>query len=588
MNTSLPVEFERRMRELLGDEFEAFEKEYENPRQYGLRVNTLKTTAKELQQTAPFSAVRLEPVPGTPAGFRYLKEEIDPGRLPYYQAGLYYLQEPSAMLPAALLGIRPGDRVLDLCAAPGGKSTAAAAALAGDGLLVANDISASRCKALLKNLELFGAGNICVTNAVPARLAEQLPGFFDRILLDAPCSGEGMFRKDAANARAWSLQKVQECAAIQKSLTDVAVSMLRPGGSLLYSTCTFSPEEDEQVIAYLLSEHPEMELCEIPWQEGFTSGRSDLAEGGFPLERCVRLFPHKGGWEGHFLALLHKKEETWGSGRDSSAGSVEAEGGRNDSAGIESGKAPGTGRNDSTGIGRTEFTEDPDREKNRRDREKDRRGGEKNRPDREKGRRGRGRGRGNDPVSSVSVSSGGMRTLEKQELESVSEFLSALSAAPSADLSATVSTDLSAAASADFSAAASWNHSVTEDAFPKERLRMRKDQVFLIPKISLFLEGIPVLRLGLLLGELKKGRFEPSQCLAMHLKMAQAPSVLDLAWDDERVSRYLRGETILTTEGETAEEKGWQLVCVDGYPLGWGRLTGGVLKNKYLAGWRLQ
>ena len=535
MNTSLPVEFERRMRELLGDEFEAFEKEYENPRQYGLRVNTLKTTAKELQQTAPFSAVRLEPVPGTPAGFRYLKEEIDPGRLPYYQAGLYYLQEPSAMLPAALLGIRPGDRVLDLCAAPGGKSTAAAAALAGDGLLVANDISASRCKALLKNLELFGAGNICVTNAVPARLAEQLPGFFDRILLDAPCSGEGMFRKDAANARAWSLQKVQECAAIQKSLTDVAVSMLRPGGSLLYSTCTFSPEEDEQVIAYLLSEHPEMELCEIPWQEGFTSGRSDLAEGGFPLERCVRLFPHKG-------------EEDWGSGGVSPAGVGEAEAGRNDAA----------------GIGRTELTEDFDRKKKSPDREKGRRGGEKNRPDREKGRRGRGRGRGNDPVSSVSVSSGGMRTLEKQEMESVNEFLSALSAAASPD------------------------HSVTEDAFPKERLRMRKDQVFLIPKISLFLEGIPVLRLGLLLGELKKGRFEPSQCLAMHLKKAQAPSVLDLAWDDERVSRYLRGETILTTEGETAEEKGWQLVCVDGYSLGWGRLTGGVLKNKYLAGWRLQ
>ncbi len=213
------------------------------------------------------------------------------------------------MTPASILPVMQGEHVLDLCAAPGGKATALGAKLAGEGLLVANDISASRAKALLKNLEIFGIRNSFVTNAYPAKLAEQFAGAFDKILVDAPCSGEGMFRKDLANARVWSLEKVKECAKTQHEIIRQAVSMLRPGGLLLYSTCTFSPEENEQTIASLLQEHPELQLVELPWYEGFAHGRPDLADGNAELKSVFAS--SRIGWagEGHFLALLYKKKE---------------------------------------------------------------------------------------------------------------------------------------------------------------------------------------------------------------------------------------------------------------------------------------
>lgn len=269
---NLPQEFLARMEALLGGDYPAFLQSYEEPRRYGLRVNTLKISVEEFQRIAPF---HLTPIPWIDNGFFYEKEDAV-SRHPFYYAGLYYLQEPSAMTPAHILPISPGERVLDLCAAPGGKATALAAKLQGQGLLVANDISASRAKALLKNLELFGVTNALVTNTTPNLLAAHFPEVFDKILVDAPCSGEGMFRKDAASAAAWSLKKVTDCAKAQKEIVSCAVSMLRPGGMLLYSTCTFSPEEDEQVIAYLLENHPEMELVKIPMAEGFAHGRNDV------------------------------------------------------------------------------------------------------------------------------------------------------------------------------------------------------------------------------------------------------------------------------------------------------------------------
>ena len=234
----LPQEFLERMEHMLGEEYPAFLQSYEEPRKFGLRVNTMKISVEEFQRLAPF---HLTPIPWIPNGFYYERED-DPARHPFYYAGLYYLQEPSAMTPASILPVMQGEHVLDLCAAPGGKATALGAKLAGEGLLVANDISASRAKALLKNLEIFGIRNSFVTNAYPAKLAEQFAGAFDKILVDAPCSGEGMFRKDLANARVWSLEKVKECAKTQHEIIRQAVSMLRPGGLLLYSTCTFSPE----------------------------------------------------------------------------------------------------------------------------------------------------------------------------------------------------------------------------------------------------------------------------------------------------------------------------------------------------------
>ena len=301
----LPQEFLERMEHMLGEEYPAFLQSYEEPRKFGLRVNTMKISVEEFQRLAPF---HLTPIPWIPNGFYYERED-DPARHPFYYAGLYYLQEPSAMTPASVLPVMPGEHVLDLCAAPGGKATALGAKLAGEGLLVANDISASRAKALLKNLEIFGIRNSFVTNAYPAKLAEQFAGAFDKILVDAPCSGEGMFRKDLANARVWSLEKVKECAKTQHEIIRQAVSMLKPGGLLLYSTCTFSPEENEQTIASLLQEHPELQLVELPWYEGFAHGRPELADGNPELTKCVRIFPHRMAGEGHFLALLYKKKD---------------------------------------------------------------------------------------------------------------------------------------------------------------------------------------------------------------------------------------------------------------------------------------
>lgn len=226
------------------------------------------------------------------------------------------------MTPASRLVSKPGDRVLDLCAAPGGKATELGAHLHGKGVLVANDISASRAKALLKNIEVFGIRNSFVVNEVPAKLAENFPEFFDKILVDAPCSGEGMFRKDPAVAKVWDGNKPFECAKQQKEIITRAAQMLAPGGDMLYSTCTFSPEENEQVIQFLLDSRDDMEIREIQPYEGFAPGRPEVAYEGWDgectdpvrrkmgtpdLKKCVRIWPHKMAGEGHFLALLHKK-----------------------------------------------------------------------------------------------------------------------------------------------------------------------------------------------------------------------------------------------------------------------------------------
>ena len=299
----LPQAFLSRMREMLGDEYEEFLESYQKPRTYGLRVNTSKITCEEFEKLVPFPVTR---IPWTENGYFY-SEDVRPSRCPMYQAGLYYLQEPSAMTPAACLPVNPGESVLDLCAAPGGKATALGAALKGQGLLIANDISTSRARALLRNLELFGISNSFVTNETPARLAEQFPEFFHKILLDAPCSGEGMFRKEEALAKDWTPEKSHELARIQKELILQSADMLRPGGLLLYSTCTFAPEEDEGTISYLLEQREDMELLELPAYEGFSPGVPEWGNGNKDLRKCVRIFPHKMNGEGHFLALLKKQ-----------------------------------------------------------------------------------------------------------------------------------------------------------------------------------------------------------------------------------------------------------------------------------------
>ncbi len=300
----LPIEFLDKMKNLLGnEEYESFLKSYDAPRHYGLRANGLKINPEVFKTISPFA---LEPVPWTSDGF-YYAEGDNPGRHPHYHAGLYYIQEPSAMLPGAVVDARPGERVLDLCAAPGGKTVQMAAGMQGEGLLVANDISANRVKALVKNIELCGVRNAVVTNESPEKLACNFEGYFDKILVDAPCSGEGMFRKDRAAAQSWEKYKCEKCCGMQWDILQHADRMLKPGGCLVYSTCTFSPEEDERMISRFLDIFQTYELVEIPKTDGMTSGRPDWSDGNQDLAKTVRLWPHKLKGEGHFVARLRKK-----------------------------------------------------------------------------------------------------------------------------------------------------------------------------------------------------------------------------------------------------------------------------------------
>ncbi|MBR3036827.1 MAG: RsmB/NOP family class I SAM-dependent RNA methyltransferase [Lachnospiraceae bacterium] len=303
----LPEQFLDEIRELLGDgEFEAYLKCFDEPRLYGLRVNTSKISVQDFLKICPFE---LSPVPWTDNGFYYRGDERV-SKHPYYYAGLYYLQEPSAMLPAMVLPVEPGDRVLDTCAAPGGKSTELAAKLNGSGVLFSNDISNSRAQALLKNLELFGTPNAVILSEDLRKMEDRVEGWFDKILIDAPCSGEGMFRKEPAVIKAWVEHGHHFYVSLQKMITASALRMLRPGGKMVYSTCTFSLEEDEEIILYMKSLCPELHVIPINPSyaySGFLQGFADRASVPDPeLRHCVRLFPHHIRGEGHFVCLLQK------------------------------------------------------------------------------------------------------------------------------------------------------------------------------------------------------------------------------------------------------------------------------------------
>lgn len=450
----LPQLFVEKMKTLLGEEYSDYEACLQRPKQNGIRVNTSKISVEEFKKIAPFE---IEPVPWTKNGF-FVEAKEQPAKHPFYHAGLYYIQEPSAMAPAAFLPVNPGDKVLDLCAAPGGKSTELGARLEGEGILVSNDISITRTKALLKNLEMFGISNSVIVSEEPKNLVSVFYEYFDKVLVDAPCSGEGMFRKGSNEIKNWAEYGIEPYVKIQREIILDAVKMLKPGGYLLYSTCTFSPEEDEQLIEYLLEKEPALSLADLPDEEGFDRGHPEWTTAGLlDVKKCIRLWPHKIKGEGHFLALLKKDGEP------------------------------------AVNVGKTK------------------------------------------PVR--------------------------------ADISEEAETFLSECR---------LRH------LDRDCIKEHKGRLILMPKDLPELGRLRVLRHGLLLGEMKKRRFEPSQVLAMALDGDGFARTLDLDLADERLVKYLKCETILADE----KEDGMYLVTVLGYPLGWGKLSKGRLKNKYAPSWR--
>jgi len=316
----LPEAFCERMRQLLGDQYEAFIASYERERVQGLRLNGLKAecpaggweeAARALEAETGFALTK---IPWVQEGF-YYREGDRPGKHPYHEAGVYYIQEPSAMSVVELLAPVPGDRVLDLCAAPGGKSSHIASRLGGEGFLLANEIHPARAKILSQNIERMGVANAVVTNEPPERLTPRFREFFDKIVVDAPCSGEGMFRKDEQAAGEWSEEHVAMCAERQLGILEQAADMLRPGGRMVYSTCTFAPEEDEGTVLAFLKAHPEFSVEPVTGFSGFEPGRPEWAGFGekdgdpWNLSGTFRIFPHLLEGEGHYMAVLRKEGE---------------------------------------------------------------------------------------------------------------------------------------------------------------------------------------------------------------------------------------------------------------------------------------
>lgn len=300
----VPIAFVERMRGLLRGEAAAFFAALSQPSATGLRVNTLKLASNQLATFLPWS---FEAVPWCPSGL-HLLDNVQPGKHPYHAAGLYYLQEPSAMAVAEALAPQPDELVLDLAAAPGGKATHLAALMGNRGVLVANEIERGRTRSLVQNLERWGARRTIITNETPQRLADHWGAMFDRVLVDAPCSGEGMFRKSPVAIDEWSVDAVQGCAVRQQHLLETAARLVRVGGWLVYSTCTFAPEENEQVIAQFLARHSDFALqpLQLP---GAASGRADWLPAELvrsDMEYTVRLWPHHMRGEGHFVALLQR------------------------------------------------------------------------------------------------------------------------------------------------------------------------------------------------------------------------------------------------------------------------------------------
>ena len=320
----LPQDFTKRIKYMLGEEYEAFRESYKYEKYQAFRINGLKGSPERFLQhygdifrQAGQAEESFVPVPWCSTGW-YYPADIRMGKYPYHEAGVYYIQEPSAMAPAEYLAAKPGERVLDLCGAPGGKSTQIAASMQGQGVLVCNEIHPARAKILSENIERMGVRNAIVTNESPDALSRIFVNYFDKIMVDAPCSGEGMFRKNPEARQEWSTENVGLCAERQAEILEAAAGMLKPGGRMVYSTCTFSPEENEDSISRFLHRHEEFYIEEVPMFDGMVPGNPEwCSRPAEHIERTIRLWPHKVRGEGHFLAVLCKR----GSAPEESSGS---------------------------------------------------------------------------------------------------------------------------------------------------------------------------------------------------------------------------------------------------------------------------
>ena len=451
--------FWRRTRLLLGEEADRL---FAGPAQpvRGVTVNTRLLSAAAFAAQPPFG---VRPGGFSPANFRLTEPDTRPGLHPWHHAGVYYGQEPSASSAAVALHIQPGDRVLDLCAAPGGKSAQLAAALRGTGLLVSNEFDAARSRILLSNTERLGAPNVVVLQETTARLAQSLPGCFDKVLVDAPCSGEGMFRKEPQAVTQHCEGLVLQCAALQAQILDDAAMCLRSGGELVYSTCTFSPQEDEGQIGAFLARHPDFTLIPTGLSCGCGGHENHCVNGPIDTALVRRIYPCHGG-EGHFVARLRR-----------------------------SGEAPAFAA------------------------------------------------KGTDTALPLTK-------LPRAAAELLRQYFPTL----------------------------------TDAAFA-----VRKDEIALLPAALAGANALPLsdrlhrLRCGVLVGKTEKDRFVPAHHL-LHAFGAQCTNREELTAEDPRTAAYLRGEEI---DAVTAGN-GWCAVCVDGFALGLGKVSGGRVKNHYPKGLR--
>ena len=542
------------MKEMLKEEYEDFAACYGNDHAHSLRINPLKGTKEQYNQTSVFKEREplKEQVAWEENGF-YYEDSLQPGKHPFHEAGVYYIQEASAMAPASICkGAEPnfvnyadakkngtkndtegqrekknaddfrffGERILDLCAAPGGKSTQMAAAMAGRGILFSNEIHPARAKILSENIERMGIVNDIVLNHDPKVLAERFPSYFHRILVDAPCSGEGMFRKNEEAVNQWSLENVKLCAQRQEEILECAYTMLMGGGILVYSTCTFAPEEDEDMIVHFLTEHPDMKLLPVPLVGGMEPGlmmseslmkllqNQEQSEKNTTydteerirkeLQKTVRLWPHKVKGEGHFAALLQKEGAACLMMND-----------REMNRNSDSNRGEGF-----SVMWNSSRSQDKEGEKT-----------------------GKHKRKGNMKDSSFQA----IAAFEQFEAQTLNP---------------------------------SWREGKEGASY-----LTFGDQLYLVPEGTPELHGLKVLRPGLHLGTFKKDRFEPSHALALSLKSKDVKDAIDLSVED--ALKYIEGYTF-----PAEKRKGWCLVTVEGYSLGFGKAAGGSLKNHYPKGLR--